>query len=75
MQGALTSLNSLAGIIAPMLYASIFGLFISDRAPVHLPGMPFLVAGVFLATGVAVAWRFARPGKAPVAAPAPVAEG
>ena len=76
VQGALTSLNSLAGIIAPMLYASIFSLFISDHAPVHLPGMPFLLAGVFLATAVAVGWRYARPAKqVPAAAPAPVAEG
>jgi DHA1 family tetracycline resistance protein-like MFS transporter len=60
IQGALTSLASLAGIIGPALYTLVFGLFISDHAPAHLPGAPFLLAGMLLAASGVVAWRYAR---------------
>jgi DHA1 family tetracycline resistance protein-like MFS transporter len=66
IQGALTSLVSLAGIVGPLLYTSVFALFIGARAPVHLPGAPFLLACLMLAGAGAVAWRFART---PAAAP------
>lgn len=68
IQGALTSLGSLAGIIGPALYTAIFGWFIGPRAPAHLPGAPFLLAGLLLACALAVAWRYAR---APAPGPAP----
>lgn len=61
IQGAVTSLVSLAGIVGPGLFAISFGYFISDRAPVHLPGVPFYLAGALLAVGVGMAWRYARP--------------
>jgi DHA1 family tetracycline resistance protein-like MFS transporter len=60
IQGALTSLASLAGIIAPAIYTSVFALFIGAHAPAKLPGAPFLVAGVLLATAGFVAWRYIR---------------
>ena len=60
IQGALTSLASLAGVIGPGIYTLVFAGFIGDRAPTHLPGAPFLLAGVFLACAGLVAWRFAR---------------
>jgi DHA1 family tetracycline resistance protein-like MFS transporter len=45
LQGALTSLQSLAGIFGPALFANLFALFISDHAPVrHLPGVAFVLA-------------------------------
>ncbi|TDK23832.1 MFS transporter [Luteimonas aestuarii] len=65
VQGALMSLVSVAGIIAPISFASVFGLFISDRAPVAFPGAPWMLAAVLLALAVLIAWRHARP--APVA--------
>jgi DHA1 family tetracycline resistance protein-like MFS transporter len=70
IQGALMSLVSLAGIIGPAVFAGSFGYFIDDRAPVHLPGAPFLIASVLLFVAVGIAWRYARvPGQAaPVAA-------
>lgn len=52
LQGALTSLQSLAGIFGPALFANLFALFISDHAPVkHLPGVAFVLAAglVFVA--------------------------
>ena len=68
IQGALMSLVSLAGIIGPVVFAGSFGYFIDDRAPVHLPGAPFLIAGLLLAIAVGIAWRYARaPAEAPAA--------
>jgi len=74
VQGALTSLASLAGIIGPVLYTSVFATFIGDHAPMRLPGAPFLVAAVLLATAGLVAWRYARVPKeaqAPAMEPTP----
>jgi DHA1 family tetracycline resistance protein-like MFS transporter len=49
LQGAFTSLQSLAGIFGPALFANLFALFISDHAPVkHLPGVSYLLAGVLI---------------------------
>ena len=58
LQGAFTSLQSLAGIFGPALFANLFALFISDHAPVkHLPGVSYLLAGVLiLAALVLSAW-------------------
>lgn len=60
IQGALSSLVSLAGIAAPAVFAGSFGYFIGPRAPVHLPGIAFLIAAALLAGAVVVAWRYAR---------------
>ena len=58
LQGALTSLQSLAGIFGPALFANLFALFISDHAPVkQLPGIAFvLAAALILASLVLTAW-------------------
>jgi DHA1 family tetracycline resistance protein-like MFS transporter len=61
LQGALSSLASLAGIFGPALFANIFALFISDHAPVHhLPGAAFVLAAVLLALAALTAWRVTR---------------
>lgn len=61
VQGALTSLVSVAGIVGPATFAGSFGYFIGADAPVHLPGAPFFIAAVFLGIGALIAWRYARP--------------
>lgn len=49
LQGALTSLQSLAGIFGPALFANLFALFISDHAPIkHLPGVSFALAALLM---------------------------
>lgn len=64
VQGALMSLVSVAGIIAPIAFASVFGLFIGERAPVAFPGAPWLLAAMLLAAGAFIAWRYApRPAR------------
>jgi DHA1 family tetracycline resistance protein-like MFS transporter len=61
LQGALTSLASLAGIFGPALFANIFALFISDHAPVkHLPGAAFVLAAVLLLAAALIAVRVMR---------------
>jgi DHA1 family tetracycline resistance protein-like MFS transporter len=65
VQGALMSLVSLTGIFAPMMFASTFGLFISDHAPMHLPGAPWLLAGLWLFVGLLVGLKFAPSAPVP----------
>jgi len=60
VQGALMSLVSLTGIFAPLMFAGVFSLFIGERAPMHLPGAPWLLAGAWLFVGLLVAMKFAR---------------
>ncbi|HEY7872354.1 MAG TPA: TCR/Tet family MFS transporter [Rudaea sp.] len=55
LQGALTSLQSLAGIFGPALFANLFALFISDHAPVkHLPGVAFALAAALVFAALCV---------------------
>jgi len=65
LQGALTSINAIAIIIAPLLMTRIFWFFTSDAAPFYLPGAPFLVSAALTLTcvGIFVAAR-AEPAKA-----------
>jgi DHA1 family tetracycline resistance protein-like MFS transporter len=61
LQGALTSLQSCAGIFGPALFANLFAVFISDHAPVkHLPGAAFVLAAALIAAALAVTARITR---------------
>ena len=60
VQGALSSLGSVAGFIAPPLATGLFGYFISDRAPIHLPGAPFFLSALLLLTAMLLAARSFR---------------
>ncbi len=73
MQGALSSLTSLTGIVGPLLYTSVFRLFIGDAAPVHAPGAPFLVAALLVVAAWLMAYRFARTPDDDAAPPSGVA--
>src|SRR5262249_21915456 len=70
IQGALSSLIALAGIIGPAMYGGSFAYFISEDAPVTLPGIPFAIAAVILAIAFATAWRIGTREVALDAAPA-----
>ncbi len=62
LQGALTSLASLAGIFGPALFANLFALFISNHAPVqHLPGVAFVLAATLLLAAALIATHVTRP--------------
>ncbi|HZX80476.1 MAG TPA: TCR/Tet family MFS transporter [Lysobacter sp.] len=60
LQGAIMSLVSLTGIVAPMMYAATFGFFIGKRAPVYMPGAAFFLAAIVLACAWFLAVRHAR---------------
>lgn len=57
VQGALTSLGSVAGFIAPLIGTGLFGYFIGASAPAKLPGAPFWLGGLLTFTALAVASR------------------
>jgi DHA1 family tetracycline resistance protein-like MFS transporter len=66
VQGALSSLASLAGILGPVLATGLFGYFISARAPAHVPGAAFFCGSVLMVIALLLAMRSFR--KAPLAA-------
>jgi DHA1 family tetracycline resistance protein-like MFS transporter len=61
LQGALQSVNGVTGVVGPAIFSMTFASFISQPAPWHLPGAAFLLAGLMLAAGAALAWRVAHP--------------
>lgn len=76
-QGALASLQSLAGVIGPLIGSSAFAYFISDRAPRAIPGAPFFAGTLLSLAGLFWAWRTLRlhapdatPPKSPGTSPA-----
>ena len=60
LQGAISSLNSLAGIVGPALFANLFALFVSDHAPAPVPGIAFVLASVLLCCALFMAIRATR---------------
>ena len=60
VQGALSSLGSVAGILGPPLGAGVFGWFIGARAPWHLPGAAFFLASGMMLVALALARRTLR---------------
>ncbi|WP_420131246.1 TCR/Tet family MFS transporter [Rhodopseudomonas sp.] len=72
LQGAMTSVKSIAELIGPFLFTLIFAYFIGGTAPFALPGAPFLLAGALLIVSVLIAAGVARGpdnNQAPQAAP------
>ena len=56
IQGGLVSLTSLTNVFAPVLFNTLlFSYFISDAAPIHLPGAPFLVGSMLITLSIFVA--------------------
>ena len=57
LQGAINSVQSVSQLIGPFLFTLTFAYFISDQAPVKMPGAPFLLAAALLALALVIAWR------------------
>ncbi len=60
VQGSLTSLASVAGILGPPVAARLFGYFITDAAPLYLPGAAFFFGAALMAVAVPLALRSFR---------------
>lgn len=59
LQGALTSLTGIAGIIGPLLFSQILAAAVGPLAHLGVPGAPFLLAALLLVAAAAlVARRF-----------------
>jgi DHA1 family tetracycline resistance protein-like MFS transporter len=61
LQGALSSLMGIAGMIGPSLFTQTFAHFISPQSAAHLPGAPFLLAASLLLAAMGLAWRVTSP--------------
>ncbi|MFL5347882.1 MAG: TCR/Tet family MFS transporter [Hyalangium sp.] len=73
LQGALSSLRGITGMMGPVLFTQIFAVAIRDTSLPHLPGAPYLLAGALMAGGLFLSWRVARaePASAPLPEQAP----
>ncbi len=71
VQGALTSLTSVAQVIAPLVSSYLFGLFIDPKFPVHFPGVAFILSSLVTVVALLLAIRSFKDHAAPPT-PAPV---
>ncbi len=63
LQGANSSLQSIAGIVAPLLFGWCYSLFIGPWKSLNLPGAPFLLAAIFMGISVVLAfWSMRNAG-------------
>ena len=60
LQGALTSLISLTGVVGPLLMTYLFAYFTGPGAPVQFPGAPFALGAVLTLASAALAVRTLR---------------
>lgn len=63
LQGAITSTMSLAAIIGPFVMNNLFFYFTHSDAPVYLPGAPFYLGAILMATSFLIAYRTLHPSK------------
>jgi DHA1 family tetracycline resistance protein-like MFS transporter len=56
LQGALTSLMSLTTFIGPLIMNYLFTYFTTPKAPVHFPGISFLLGAVFMLMSLVITW-------------------
>lgn len=54
LQGVLTSVGSLAAILAPLIMTRSFAYFTAPDTPIYAPGAPFLIAAVLMAISVVI---------------------
>jgi len=60
LQGANQSLQGIANMIGPGLFALSFAYAIRPESGMHLPGTPFLLASLLVLAAMAIAWKVTR---------------
>jgi len=60
LQGALSALRGISGMIGPKLFTTVFAVFIaSDRAETY-PGAPFLLSALLVLVSIGFVWQATR---------------
>lgn len=57
LQGAITSLMSLAAIIGPLVMNNLFFFFTHSEAPIYLPGAPFFLGSILMGASAIIAYK------------------
>ena len=65
LQGALASIQGVAGLIGPLLFTQVFATAIRADGPFHLPGAPYLLSALLVIVALFTAMRATRA-KVPV---------
>lgn len=66
VQGALNSITSISGIIAPLLWTSLFSWAMASGRSEYLRGLPFYGASIVALAAAALAWRAFQQAGAPL---------
>jgi DHA1 family tetracycline resistance protein-like MFS transporter len=61
LQGANGSIQGLANMVGPSIFAITFSVAIGGARDWNLPGAPFLLGAAMLTASAALAWRVTRP--------------
>ncbi len=61
LQGALSSIRGIAFMIGPIIFTTTFASFIGPQRDWHLPGAPYLLAGLVVIVSMIIAWRATSP--------------
>ncbi|HXN33834.1 MAG TPA: MFS transporter, partial [Polyangiaceae bacterium] len=61
LQGAISSVRGIGGLIGPLLFTQAFAAAIRKDAPLPMPGAPYLIAAALLVACCAAAVRVTRP--------------
>jgi DHA1 family tetracycline resistance protein-like MFS transporter len=69
LQGAVASLMGIAGVTAPLLFTQIFSAAVGPYADLGVPGAPFLLAGILLASAAIVVLSMESGDRATTAVP------
>ncbi|OYU99374.1 MAG: hypothetical protein CFE26_25785 [Verrucomicrobiales bacterium VVV1] len=60
VQGALNSITSIAGVLAPLIWTAMFSWAIAPERTMKIPGLPFYGAAVVSLLAAVLAWRAFR---------------
>lgn len=63
LQGAIASITNLTSIVGPIIWTSLFGYFVSPRAPLIIPGAAFYVSALVFGVALilAIRWQSETP--------------
>ncbi len=62
LQGALGSVQGVAGMLGPLLFTQVFAVALRAEGPWHVPGAPYLLAALLIVIALYAAMRVTRPG-------------